>query len=130
MSPPGGSVPRPAACRGQAQVELIVAIPVLLVAGLVAAQLLSFGYAQTLADGAAQAGAIAAADGRDPEAAAREALPGWAEERIEVGDDGTGGLSVELAVSPMLPGVGERLRASAEAWVRPAGERSPAADRR
>lgn len=114
---------------GQAQIELIVAIPVLVVAGLIAAQLLSFGYAQTLADGAAEAAAIAAADGRDPDAAAREALPDWAEGRIDLDDDGGGGLHLELAVPSVLPGLAGRLHADAEAWVRPAGG-PPAADAR
>lgn len=104
---------------GQAQIELIVGIPVLLIAGLIAAQLLCFGYAQTLVDGAAEAAAIAAADGRDPLTAARDALPGWAEERVEVTDDGAGGLSVEVRVPAMLPGIGDRLRAEGTAWVRP-----------
>lgn len=112
---------------GQAQVELVVAIPVLLVAGLVAAQLLCFGYAQTRVDGAAEAAAIAAADGRDPLSAARAALPGWAEGRIDVADDGEGGLRVEVDVPAMLPGLGGRLRATASVWVRPAsgGWRAP-----
>lgn len=105
---------------GQAQVELVVAMPVLLVAGLVAAQLLCFGYAQTRVDGAAEAAAIAAADGRDPLSAARAALPGWAAGRIDVSDDGEGGLRVEVDVPAMLPGLGGRLQATGTAWVRPA----------
>ena len=105
---------------GQAQVELVVAVPVLLVAGLVAAQLLCFGYAQTRVDGAAEAAAIAAADGRDPLSAARAALPGWATDRIEVADDGDGGLRVEVDVPAVLPGLGGRLRVTGTAWVRPA----------
>ena len=105
---------------GQAQVELVVAVPVLLVAGLLTAQLLCFGYAQTRVDGAAEAAAIAAADGRDPVSAARAALPGWATGRSEVADDGDGGLRVEVDVPAMLPGLGGRLRAIGTAWVRPA----------
>ena len=42
---------------GQATVELVAAIPALLLAGLLALQLLVAGYALTLADGAAEAGA-------------------------------------------------------------------------
>jgi hypothetical protein len=40
-------------------VELVAALPALLLAGLVALQLLAAGYAMTLADGAAEAGALA-----------------------------------------------------------------------
>ena len=47
--------------RGQATVELVAALPVLLLAGLVALQLLVAGYTMTLADGAAGAGALALA---------------------------------------------------------------------
>ena len=49
--------------RGQATVELVAALPALLLAGLVALQLLAAGYAMTLADGAAEAGALALASG-------------------------------------------------------------------
>ena len=126
----GGRRGGPGGEAGQAQVELVVAIPVLLVAGLVAAQLLCFGYAQTRVDGAAEAAAIAAPDGRDPLSAARAALPGWAADRVEVADDGDGGLRVEVDVPAMLPGLGGRLRATGTAWVRPAtgvGWRAPGA---
>jgi hypothetical protein len=120
-SGPGGSA-RAAAVpeAGQAQVELLAGIPVLLLAGLVAAQLLCFGYVQMLADGAAEAAAIAAADGRDPLVAAREALPGWARDGVELDDDGEGGFSLEAVVPAIVPGLGDGLRADAEAWVRPA----------
>ena len=62
--------------RGQATVELVAALPALLLAGYVAFQLLAAGYALTLADGAAEAGALALASGRpaaagDPRCAAR-----------------------------------------------------------
>ena len=49
--------------RGQASVELVAALPALLLAALVALQLLAAGYALTLADGAAEAGALALASG-------------------------------------------------------------------
>jgi hypothetical protein len=72
--------------EGQATVELVAALPALLLAGYVSFQLLAAGYAQTLADGAAEAGALARASGRPPSRAAREALPGWAasEARVRV----------------------------------------------
>ncbi len=70
--------------RGQATVELVAGLPALLLAALVALQLLATGYALTLADGAAEAGALALAAGRPAAPAARAALPGWARERVSV----------------------------------------------
>lgn len=70
--------------RGQATVELVGALPI--VAGVVfaAGQLLAAGVASVLADHAAEAGAVALLEGGDPAAAARDALPGWAEGRVGV----------------------------------------------
>ena len=50
--------------RGQASIEVLAGIPALLLAGLIALQLLAAGYSLTLADGAAEAGAMAIAAGR------------------------------------------------------------------
>ena len=49
--------------RGQATVEAIAALPALLLAGLISLQLLAAGYTLTLADGAAESGALALAAG-------------------------------------------------------------------
>lgn len=113
---------RPRSCeRGQAQLELIAGIPLLLLAALIALQLLAVGYSQSLADGAAEAGAIAAADGRDELDAARAGLPGWADGRVEVDEDG-GEVTVELDPPALLPGLSGRLGVSSRAFARPAGE--------
>ncbi len=106
--------------RGQAQIELIAGIPFLLLAALIALQLLAVGYAQSLADGAAEAGAIAAADGRESEEAARAGLPGWAESRVEV-DSGAGEVTVELDPPALLPGLSGHLGVSSSAYARPEG---------
>ncbi len=103
--------------------ELLAGLPALLLAGLIGFQLLAAGYALTLADGAAEAGALARAAGRDPEAAARAAVPGWARDRVEVGARG-GGVVVELRPPSPLPGVGERLEVSSVAWAREPGGRA------
>jgi hypothetical protein len=103
---------------GQAAVELLAGLPVLLLAGLVAFQLLAVGYSLTLADGAAEAGAMAQAAGTDPEAAAREALPGWARDRVRV-SSGPGGVRVEVEPPSPLSGLAERLAVSSRAWARP-----------
>jgi hypothetical protein len=104
--------------RGQASVELLAGLPALLLAGLIGFQILATGYALTLADGAAEAGALARAAGRDPEEAAREALPGWARDRVSVAADG-GSIEVELRPPSPLAGAGEWFAVSSRAWVRP-----------
>ena len=107
---------------GQASIELLAGLPLLLAAALVAGQLLLVGYALTLADGSAQAGAVAAASGGDATEAAREALPGWAQEGAEIGVEGG---RVRVAVRPPAPvaDLAELLSVSSEAWARPAGGR-------
>ena len=70
--------------RGQASVELLAAVPLLLLTGAVALQLSVAGYALTLADGAAEAGSLALVAGLPPGPAVRAALPDWAKEDIQV----------------------------------------------
>jgi hypothetical protein len=109
---------------GQASLELIAGLPALLLAGVVALQLLAAGYSVTLADGAVEAGAIALAGGRPPEPAVRAALPGWARERVEVEQDG-GRLRVVLRPPSPLTAVARALEVSSSAWIRlPAGGES------
>jgi Flp pilus assembly protein TadG len=86
--------------RGQATVELMAAIPLLLVAGAIALQLLLVGYTLTLADGAAEAGGLALAAGRPAKSAAQRSLPSWAEGRAEIAVRG-GAVTVRL-VPPSL----------------------------
>jgi hypothetical protein len=103
--------------RGQASVELLAGLPALLLAGLIALQLLAAGYSATLVDGAAEAGAMALAAGRPAEPAVREALPGWARQRIDVGVSG-GELTVRLRPPSPLEALAKRLEVSSSAWVR------------
>jgi hypothetical protein len=105
--------------RGQATVELVAALPALLLAGLVALQLLAAGYAITLADGAAEAGALALASGGSAADAAREALPGWADDDVSVSVDG-GEVSVRLRPPSPIPALSERLAISSSASAREA----------
>lgn len=106
--------------RGQATVELIAAIPLLLVTGAIALQLLLAGYALTLADGAAEAGALALAAGRPARSAAEGSLPSWAEDRAEVSVRG-GEVTVRLAPPALLTAVADRLVVTSESYARPAG---------
>ena len=104
--------------QGQASVELLAGLPALGLATLIAVQLLLAGYSLTIADGAAEAGAIAGAAGQDAGAAAREALPGWARGRARVSAAG-GRVRVELRPPSPIASVAEHLTVDSEAWARP-----------
>jgi len=69
---------------GQSTVEIVAMLPVLALAGLAILQALAAGAAQEYAGHAAEAGAVAIAQKRDPAKAARAALPGWSQRRITV----------------------------------------------
>jgi hypothetical protein len=103
---------------GQATVELVAALPALLLAGYLAFQLLAAGYALTLADGAAEAGALALAAGRPVSRAARDALPGWAADEVEVRVRG-GRVTVRLRPPALSGALAERLTVTGSAAARP-----------
>jgi hypothetical protein len=103
---------------GQSTVELVAALPALLLAGLVALQLLATGYALTLADGAAEAAALALATGHPASAAARRALPGWADDDVDVSIRG-GRVTVRLRPPSPLSALADRLVVTSSAAVRP-----------
>ncbi|HEX7278603.1 MAG TPA: hypothetical protein VF255_03160 [Solirubrobacterales bacterium] len=105
--------------RGQATVELVAALPALLLAALVALQLLAAGYALTLADGAAEAGALALAAGDPAAEAARAALPGWAADDVSVAVEG-GRVSVRLHPPSPIEALSDRLAVTSSAAARPA----------
>jgi hypothetical protein len=104
--------------EGQSTVELVAALPVLLLAGLLALQLLATGYALTLADGAAEAGALALVAGRPADAAVRAALPGWAENDVDIAVAG-GRVTVRLRPPSPIPALAERLAVTSSAAARP-----------
>jgi hypothetical protein len=107
--------------RGQASLELLAAVPFVIVTAIVCMQLLAAGYSLTLADGAAEAGALALASDLSPEGAVEAALPGWADERFEVEHTG-GRLVVRLRPPAPLEAIGRALEVSSSAWIlRPAG---------
>jgi hypothetical protein len=105
--------------RGQASVELVAALPALLLAALVSLQLLAAGYAMTLADGAAEAGALALASGGSAAQAARGALPGWARDDVEVSVRG-GAVSVRVRPPSPFAAVAARLAVTSTASARAA----------
>ena len=100
--------------RGQSTVELVALLPLLVVIGLACAQVLMAGAARELAGNAAEAGAIATLQGRDPEAAARDAIPGWTGSRIEVEVRG-GSVLVEVEPASLVPPLARLLVARAKA---------------
>ncbi|HTT96034.1 MAG TPA: hypothetical protein VMF55_15290 [Solirubrobacterales bacterium] len=91
--------------EGTASVELVAAIPFLLLALAVAAQIALAGQALWSASVAARAGARAALVGGDPKAAARQALPPSMRDGAVVAakGDGDGGIAVKVPVPTLLP---------------------------
>jgi hypothetical protein len=108
---------------GQASVELLAALPALALAAALALQLLLVGYTLTVADGAAEAGALAGAAGHDARRAAREALPGWARDRARVSAEG-GKVHVEVTPPSPLRAISQALAVDSDAWSRPPPEGS------
>jgi hypothetical protein len=105
-----------AASAGQASVELLGAVPAVLLVALVLFQLLSLGYSSVLAGGAAEAGALALAAGSDAREGVREALPGWSRAGARVSVDRE---RVRVTLQPPSPlaAVSRRLRVTAQAEV-------------
>lgn len=95
---------------GTASVELVAAVPFLLLAIVVAAQLALAGQALWSAGIAARAGARAALVGGDAAAAARRALPPSLRAGAEVSEGD--GVAVDVAIPRLLPGL-PRLRLTA-----------------
>lgn len=91
--------------EGTASVELIAAVPFLLLAILVAAQLALTGQALWSAAMAARAGSRAALVGGDAKAAARRALPASLRAGARIGDSAA--VSVQVAVPRLLPALPE-----------------------
>ena len=102
--------------RGQAAVEVLGALPAVLLLGLVALQLLAVGYSAVLAGAAAEAGALALAGGGDPRAGVRESLPGWSRAGASVSVS-RGTVRVRLRPPSPLRAVARKLAVSASASV-------------
>jgi hypothetical protein len=88
-----------------------------LLAGLLALQLLGAGYAAVMADHAAEAAALALANGDRPGGAARAALPGWPHgaTRVEVRGDA---VAVTLRPPSVFGFLRRRLSVTGRAVVR------------
>jgi hypothetical protein len=105
--------------NGQASLELLATVPAMVLGAMIALQLAITGYTLHLADGAAEAAALAAAAGTDPEAAAVGALPGWAADRVDIRTDG-GRIVVAVRPPAPLPEISNALEVTAQAWARSA----------
>jgi len=88
---------------GQASVELVSVLPLVLLAGLVAWQLALTGHAAWTTAHAARVAARADAVGRSPARAARSALPASLERGLRVERREGGGVSVRVRVPLVLP---------------------------
>jgi hypothetical protein len=104
--------------RGQATVELVAFLPLLLVAGLAGAAILAGQSAGEQAGQAAQAGAMALLQDADPRAAAREALPRGARGRAEI-EIHHRRITVRVRPSLPLPDLADHLTAEATADAGP-----------
>jgi hypothetical protein len=104
---------------GQATVELVAAVPALLLAALLSLQLLAAGYALTLADGAAEAGALALAEGGSASEAAHDSLPGWASDDVSVSVSGEE-VSVRLRPPSPFGSIADHLTVTSTASARSA----------
>ena len=101
---------------GQASVELVAFLPLLL---LIALAVFSFAAAQAAreeAGAAAEAAALALLQGRDAREAARAALPEASRERARID---IAGASVRVRLGPRLPLLASRLAANEEAHAGP-----------
>lgn len=101
---------------GQAAIELVAALPALLLVAAVVMQLLAVGYTAVLAGDAAEAGALALARGGAADVAARSAIPGWARGGMRVRRT-VGAVNVQMRPPQLVPWVGRLLRINASAAV-------------
>jgi hypothetical protein len=104
--------------NGQSTVELTALLPLLMLLAMGAYAMLAAHGAHEQAGTAAEAGAIAMLQDRDPEAAAREALPGTAAHRATIA---VRGRRITVTVRPPVPVLGTRLdaRVTADAGEEP-----------
>ena len=101
--------------RGQAAVEFVAVLPFVIVAALVAWQLVLVGHVAWQAAGAARSGARAALVGRDAMSAARSALPRSLRSATQVVRTGGRGVRVSVPIPLVVYSWRTPLRVSAAA---------------
>jgi Flp pilus assembly protein TadG len=107
---------------GQSAVEVVAMLPIVFIVAAAAFEALAAGAAHDLAGHAAEAGAVAIAEGANPRDAARDAVPGWSRHGLDVAVAGSR-VSVEMRPPlpvPVLSGLLET-HATADAGPRPGG---------
>lgn len=97
---------RSAGAAGQAAVEMVVLLPLLVIGLFGAWQAVLAGHAAWSASAAARAAARAHAVGDDEVAAARRVLPASLDDRIEVeADDDASEVAVHIRIPRVVPGL-------------------------
>lgn len=91
--------------RGSVSLELVGALPVVLLTVLVAAQIVVAGAALWSAGVAARAGARAVLTGKEPRGAAERSLPGVLQGGLKVSQED--GVRVGVRVPGLIPGLPE-----------------------
>jgi hypothetical protein len=105
--------PAPAAVAGQATVEIVGLLGLLVAIVMVVFTVLAGGAAMVAAEQSAEAGALALMQERDPRQAARRALPRWARSRVRITVRGRTVTVVVRGRTPFGPAT-DRLAARAE----------------
>src|SRR4051794_24438829 len=90
--------------RGQASIELVALLPLLVALGFALWQAAVAGQALWLAGSAARAAARAEALGEDPAPAARGVLPPRLEDGLRVRSRANGGVAVTVRIPPVIGG--------------------------
>ncbi|MGK2954096.1 MAG: hypothetical protein ACSLFI_00230 [Solirubrobacterales bacterium] len=88
--------------RGSVSIELIGALPIVLLSLLVAAQITIAGYALWSAGIASRAGARAVLTGKAPRGAAENSLPGPLRQGLKVSEED--GVRVGVKIPGLIPG--------------------------
>jgi Flp pilus assembly protein TadG len=104
--------------RGQASVEAVAILPLLVAMALGVLQLLAAGATAELAGHAAEAGAVAVLQRQDATRAARAAVPGWSRGGLSVRVSGE---RVRVRARPprLVPGLADWLTAESVAHAGP-----------
>lgn len=100
---------------GQASVELVATVPVILLVGAVVWQLALAGHTAWLTAHAARAAARADAVGQGPAEAARSVMPGSLEDELEVERLTRGGVRVSVRLPLLMRQWNAPVRVAAEA---------------
>ena len=104
----------PRGVQGQAAVEVVALLPLVAIVALAVLQVLAVGVAAELAGHAAEAGAVALLEDRDARQAARESVPGWSRDRMDVSVQGRR-VRVRMRPPVVVGVLADRLATSSEA---------------